>query len=273
MATIPQVIPCLLPSKDPIRSSSVVDAPGGGMVSEGDRCRTKTEVKREISLFSSCVIWGYRYGDLDLGFVGYDMFCELAEEDPDLVLIHEALEFGKCRLSLGVPFSGIYASVTSLDVSLAFLTLPNTDHHLQDLKNMDLWSETRPMRVVTGYANIARRFFTDHGFEHVVLLTGDGALEAGPAMGSADIILDLVSTGVTLRENNLREIEGGEVCPCITYMVVSQLLCRFLIVRASSWAIDEHCSRDMVCSVSSVSCWIGSMHISKPKDISPSLQT
>lgn len=34
-----------------------------------------------------------------------------------------------------------------------------------------------------------------------------GALEAAPAMGSADIILDLVSTGVTLRENNLKQIE------------------------------------------------------------------
>ena len=43
------------------------------------------------------------------------------------------------------------------------------------------------------------------------MLSADGALEAAPAMGSADIILDLVSTGVTLRENNLKEIEGGKV--------------------------------------------------------------
>ena len=48
------------------------------------------------------------------------------------------------------------------------------------------------MRVVTGYHNVARRFFRDNGFEHVVLLSADGALEAAPAMGSADIILDLV---------------------------------------------------------------------------------
>jgi ATP phosphoribosyltransferase len=49
------------------------------------------------------------------------------------------------------------------------------------------------------------------GFEHVVLLSADGALEAAPAMGSADIILDLISTGVTLRENNLKELEGGKI--------------------------------------------------------------
>jgi ATP phosphoribosyltransferase len=45
----------------------------------------------------------------------------------------------------------------------------------------------------------------------VVLLSADGALEAAPAMGAADIILDLVSTGVTLRENNLKPVAGGDI--------------------------------------------------------------
>ena len=60
---------------------------------------------------------------------------------------------------------------------------------------MSDWTETSPLRVVTGYQNIARKFFSRHGFEHVVLLSADGALEAAPLMGSADIILDLISTG------------------------------------------------------------------------------
>ena len=50
--------------------------------------------------------------------------------------------------------------------------------------------------MVTGYHNIAERFFADKGFKHVALLSADGALEAAPAMGSADIILDLVGRGV-----------------------------------------------------------------------------
>jgi ATP phosphoribosyltransferase len=73
------------------------------------------------------------------------------------------------------------------------------------------WTASTPLRVVTGYHNVARKFFAEHDFPHVVLLSADGALEAAPLMGSADIILDLVSTGVTLRENNLKEIEGGTV--------------------------------------------------------------
>ena len=58
---------------------------------------------------------------------------------------------------------------------------------------MPEWTETNPLRVVTGYHNVARKFFTEKGFEHVVLLSADGALEAAPLMGTADIILDLVS--------------------------------------------------------------------------------
>lgn len=55
------------------------------------------------------------------------------------------------------------------------------------------------------------RFFVKNGFAHVSLLSADGALEAAPAMGAADIILDLVSTGVTLRENNLKTIADGDI--------------------------------------------------------------
>ena len=58
---------------------------------------------------------------------------------------------------------------------------------------MPEWTETTPLRVVTGYHGVARRFFAEKGFRHVQLLSADGALEAHPAMGSADIILDLVS--------------------------------------------------------------------------------
>ena len=64
---------------------------------------------------------------------------------------------------------------------------------------MPEWSETNPLRVVTGYHNVARQFFTEKGFEHVVLLSADGALEAAPLMGTADIILDLVGQAAPLR--------------------------------------------------------------------------
>lgn len=134
------------------------------------------------------------YGDVDLGIVGLDMLAEIGNDDPDIVVLHDALDFGQCHLALGVPTTGRFAEVTTLD----------------DLRAMP-WSEQTPLRVVTGYQNIARKYFAEQGFEHIVLLSADGALEAAPAMGSADIILDLVSTGVTLRENNLKQLEGAVI--------------------------------------------------------------
>lgn len=144
---------------------------------------------------ASDVVRKLSYGDFDLGIVGLDMFAELSHGDPDLVVVHDALDFGHCHLGLGVPMGGKFADISTLD----------------QLRNMPEWSESNPLRVVTGYQNVARKFFQEQGFEHVVLLSADGALEAAPLMGSADIILDLVSTGVTLRENNLKELEGGHI--------------------------------------------------------------
>ncbi len=56
--------------------------------------------------------------------------------------------------------------------------MPNTAkfaaaHTLEGLRSMP-WSEQKPLRVVTGYHNIARKFFAENGFEHVVLLSADG---------------------------------------------------------------------------------------------------
>lgn len=147
---------------------------------------------------ASDVVRKLKTGDVDLGIVGYDMFAELAGDTAaELILVHDALDFGHCRLALGIPITGQYSDVSSIE----------------QLKQMQEWSKERPLRVVTGYTNVARKFFADNGFsnDQVCLLSADGALEAAPAMGYADVILDLVSTGVTLRENNLKEIDGGKV--------------------------------------------------------------
>ena len=159
---------------------------------------------------ASDVVRKLSYGDVDLGIVGYDMFAEISGAGMvdgelgkdagivhgDLVILHDALGFGGCHLGLGVPTGGRFAGVDTLD---QLLSMPD-------------WTPETPLRVVTGYQNVARAFFEAKGFSHKVALLGaDGALEAAPLMGCADIILDLVSTGVTLRENNLKEIEGGKV--------------------------------------------------------------
>lgn len=71
----------------------------------------------------------------------------------------------------------------------------------------DAWRLMAAPRPHRSYHNVARRFFAEKGFKHVVLMSADGALEAAPAMGSADMILDLV--GGVWRDWAEGE-EGGE---------------------------------------------------------------
>lgn len=64
---------------------------------------------------ASDVVRKLMYGDVDLGIVGYDMLREIAAGDSDLLVLHDALDFGKCHLGLGIPTGGKWADINSLD--------------------------------------------------------------------------------------------------------------------------------------------------------------
>ncbi|BDA42120.1 ATP phosphoribosyltransferase [Coccomyxa sp. Obi] len=199
---------------------------------------------------ASDVVRKLMYGDVDLGIVGYDMYAEIAHGDSGLIVLHDALGFGKCHLGLGIPTGGKWADINSLD----------------DLRRMPEWTETNPLRVVTGYHNVARNFFAQQGFEHVVLLSADGALEAAPLMGTADIILDLVSTGVTLRENNLKEIEGGRIIDSQGVLVANKRALReqpglLTVVHELIERLEAHLKADKFYSV------VANMRGSSPQEV------
>ena len=67
------------------------------------------------------------------------------------------------------------------------------------------------MRVATKYPNLARQFLYDRGMTYFELVEVSGAIEAAPALETADIICDITSSGVTLRENRLKSVGGGVV--------------------------------------------------------------
>ncbi|KAK9217614.1 hypothetical protein WN943_006242 [Citrus x changshan-huyou] len=145
-------------------------------------------------------------GDLDLGIVGLDTVSEFGQGNEDLIIVHDALDYGDCRLSLAIPKYGIFENINSL----------------RELAQMPQWTAEKPLRVATGFTYLGPKFMKDNGLKHAVFSTADGALEAAPAMGIADAILDLVSSGTTLRENNLKEIEGGVVLESQAVLVASR---------------------------------------------------
>ncbi|KAL8237460.1 hypothetical protein R6Q59_018541 [Mikania micrantha] len=145
-------------------------------------------------------------GDLDLGIVGLDTFREYGQGNDDLIIVHDALAFGDCRLSLAIPNYGIFESINSI----------------KELAQMPQWTAEKPLRVATGFTYMGPKFLKENGLQHVTFSTADGALEAAPAMGIADAIVDLVSSGTTLKENNLKEIEGGVLLESQAVMVASK---------------------------------------------------
>ncbi|KAL2513892.1 ATP phosphoribosyltransferase 2 [Forsythia ovata] len=169
----------------------------------------------EIPLLSNLEVWFQRpkdivrklvSGDLDLGIVGLDTVSEYGQGNEDLILVHDALEYGDCHLSLAIPKYGIFENINSF----------------KELAQMPQWTPERPLRVATGFTYLAPKFMKDNGLKNVIFSTADGALEAAPAMGIADAIVDLVSSGTTLRENNLKEIEGGVILESQAVLVASR---------------------------------------------------
>ena len=134
-------------------------------------------------------------GRCHLGVTGYDVFAErAAEADRSRVVIPD-LGYGGCRLVVAVPESWI-------DVA-----------HVIDL--VDLTAEFKAagktFRVSTKYPSLAKAHFRRWGIFHYQMIPSDGALELHPSLGIADIIVDLTSSGTTLKDNRLREIAAGTV--------------------------------------------------------------
>ncbi len=113
-------------------------------------------------------------GAADLGVTGWDLVTESGRAVESLL----DLELGQCRLSVAV----------------------TDDSTIQCVEDIPAGS-----RVATAFPNLTARFFKDLGYE-IGVVPVSGAAEIAPHLGIADIIVDLVSTGSTLRVNGLREI-------------------------------------------------------------------
>lgn len=131
---------------------------------------------------------------VDIGITGLDIVAEYSEESDDVVIIAR-LGFAKCELLLAVPNSWI--DVTSI-ADLADLSLRYRQRG-------------RQLRIATKYSSLTKGFMYRQGISHFLLVHADGAMEAAPRMGYADMIADLSETGTTLRENHLRPIDGGTI--------------------------------------------------------------
>jgi ATP phosphoribosyltransferase len=117
-----------------------------------------------------------QYGGADLGVVGKDTLLETGVQG---LYVPLDLKIAKCRVSVAVREGFDYAAAVKQGARL---------------------------KVATKYVNIAREFFASKGV-HVDLIKLYGSMELAPLTGMADAIVDLVSTGNTLKANHLIEVE------------------------------------------------------------------
>ena len=131
------------------------------------------------------------YGAADIGIVGRDTILQEARN------IYEVLDlgFGKCRMCVCGPESA-----------------------------RDLLQHHEQIRVATKYPKIAKDYFYNKKQQTVEIIKLNGSIELAPIVGLSEVIVDIVETGSTLRENGLEVLE--EVCPLSARMIVNPVSMR-----------------------------------------------
>ncbi|MCF6325672.1 MAG: ATP phosphoribosyltransferase [Devosiaceae bacterium] len=146
-------------------------------------------------------------GNLHLGVTGADLIYEAAENGAEMVDFAVPLDFGQADVVIAVPNAWI-------DVSRM--------HDLSDVaadfsSNRDRW-----LRVATKYINLTRRYFARYGIAEYRIVESLGATEAAPATGAADLIVDITSTGSTLKANGLKILEDGIILKSQANLIISK---------------------------------------------------
>ena len=135
-------------------------------------------------------------GAVHLGVTGEDLVREMIPDADKRVVLIEGLGFGFANVVVAVPQAWIDVRTMADvdDVGTAF-----RHHH------------DRRMRVATKYINLTRDFFSSHGVIDYRIVESSGATEGAPAAGTAEMIVDITTSGATLAANGLKVVEDGTI--------------------------------------------------------------
>ncbi len=154
-------------------------------------------------------------GAVHAGITGRDQIEETVPDfaaRTDLVL---PLGFGRCDVVVAVPEPWV-------DVE----TMEDLDDVAADFRPR----HGRRLTVATKYITIPRRFFAGHGIADYRIVESLGATEGAPASGAADLIVDITTTGATLRANGLKVLADGVILSSEAHLAAS---------RTATWDADQ----------------------------------
>jgi ATP phosphoribosyltransferase len=163
----------------------------------------------EVAYISASEIPAHlKTGRIHLGITGEDVVREQISDAHERVAFLKPLGFGYADVVVAVPDCW-------LDV-----------RRIADLEGAAVAfrrAHGRWFRVATKYMNLTRRFFTSKGFTDYRIVESLGATEGTPAAGTADLIVDITTTGETLRANGLRILDDGVILKSEANLIASNV--------------------------------------------------
>lgn len=154
-------------------------------------------IEAEVRLLSAREIAeGLIEGSLHFGVTGEDLLYDLSPDGPEDFRVIRRLGFGPADVVVAVPQAWLDVD-TMADLEAAGAAFRKAHH--------------RRLRVATKYLRLTRRYFAQKSVGEYRLVESAGATEAAPSTGTADVIVDITTTGATLRANGLKILSDGVI--------------------------------------------------------------
>lgn len=197
------------------RAGMVVHQPRGNRDYRGE---VKGLAGVEVAFLSASEIVGeMARGAVHFGITGADLVEEALPDPAAAVEMLTPLGFGHANVVVAVPEAWIDVHAMS---------------DLEDVAAALRQSKGRRLRVATKYINLTRRYFKKHGIADYRIVESLGATEGAPAAGTADIVVDITTTGSTLAANALKVLDDGTMLKSEANLVAA---------RAAEW---DHGARE-----------------------------
>jgi ATP phosphoribosyltransferase len=163
----------------------------------------------EVAFISASEIaWYLKSGRAHMGVTGEDLIREQISDADERVTFLKALGFGHANVVVAVP-----------DYWIDVRTMADLDEIAATFRR----EHGRWFRVATKYVNTTRRFFMEKGAIDYRIVESLGATEGAPAAGTADLIVDITSTGATLAANGLRILDDGVILKSEANLIASKV--------------------------------------------------
>jgi ATP phosphoribosyltransferase len=157
---------------------------------------------------ASEIVQHLKTGKVHFGVTGRDLVEEYILDMPGTVDMLKAFEFGPADVVVAVPDCWLDVRVMA---------------DLEDCAVMFRRQHGRRLIVATKFRNLTRRWFAHHDVTSYRIVESLGATEGAPASGVADLIVDITTTGDTLRANGLRILDDGVILKSTACLVRSKL--------------------------------------------------